>query len=198
MQVNQNGRRNFLSSIAILSAGVAFRPAITHFSSSDNEEKDLQKKWKTFWKKSGGRKFNTFADLIDKNNLSEIRGHVYKSGEVIYFPNENILASPAWIFWKHNSLNPSDTIVTLFEGNTLKKIARLNRFEIEALYKLSGECDNDNLLSAYCNGLKPADTASTPFVKHKICVTKSSGIQQSISYYRNQQIVLDKKFIYHS
>ncbi len=197
MQVNQNGRRNFLSNIAILSAGAVFRPAIKHFSPGD-EEKDLQKKWKAFWGKSGGRKFNTFTDLQKENNLLEIKGHFYKSGEIIYFPKENILANPTWIFWECNSLNPSDAIVALFEVNTLKKITRLNRFEIDALYKLSGECGNDNLLSAYCNGLKPAAAGSAPLMKHKISVTKSYGIQQSVSYYRNEEIVLNKKFIYHS
>ena len=43
MQIHENSRRNFISNIAILSAGTAFKPAISHLPSV-NEKEDLQKK----------------------------------------------------------------------------------------------------------------------------------------------------------
>ena len=75
-----------------------------------------------------------FANL-QKNNLFLNKGPCHKNGEIIYFSKENILAQPTWIYWKTNKSKPVDVVITLFEGNSLKKITRLNRFEVDALYK---------------------------------------------------------------
>lgn len=198
MQIYQTSRRNFLSSIAILSIGTAIGSPVTHFSSITDEEEDLQKKWKSYWKKCRGQKVNTNIDLQKHNNLFETKGHFYKNGEVIYFHHENILAQPTWIFWENNALKPADAIITLFENNgSLKKIARLNRFEMNALYKISREYYDDKLLTAHCNSLKHIPVKGTSIIKNKITITKNSQIQQ-VDYYKDQALVLNKKFIYHS
>jgi hypothetical protein len=196
MQLYQNSRRNFLSSFAILSAGTAFKPAIKHLPGINTEE-DLQKKWESFWKKSGGKKFYTLNDLKNRNIISDTKGHLYKNGETIYFSKENILAQPTWIFWGNDILKPADVIITLFENNSsLKKIARLNRFEADALYKLFSHYPEDKLFTAYNNSLKP-NSNETTFIKNKITVKKNSQLHQ-LSYYKDKKLVTDKKFIYHS
>jgi hypothetical protein len=196
MQVYQNSRRNFLNNIAILSAGTAFKPATKYFPSIIEQE-DLQKKWELFWKKSGGQKFYTFTDLQSQNNLFNTKGHLYKNGEIIYFSKENILAQPTWIYWGNSLSKPADVVITLFDNNSsLKKISRLNRFEIDALYKVSNDHCNDNLLEAHCNNVKPAGNAIS-LLKNKISITKNSEVQQ-VSYYKDRALVLHKKFINHS
>lgn len=197
MTLSQHSRRNFLSTIAILSAGTAFGSTIKQLPSACEEE-DLQKKWDDFWKKSGAQKLNVGRDLEPHNNLCDTKGHLYKNGEAIYFSKENIIAQPTWIFWQNNTLKPADAVITLFENNSsLKKIGRLNRFEINALYKISKQYYDDKLLQAHCNNLKSTPGGQVAFIKNKTSVTKKSQMQQ-VSYYKEQALVLHKKFIYHS
>ncbi|HEY5406475.1 MAG TPA: hypothetical protein VIJ92_05295 [Ginsengibacter sp.] len=196
MQIYENSRRNFISNIAFLSAGIMFKPAINHLPSL-MEPEDLQKKWELFWKKSGGQKIYSLIDLQKNNILSNTKGHVYNNGEVICFSKENILAQPTWIYWKNNKTRPADVVISLFEKNSLKKIARLNRFEADAIYKVSKDYGSDNLLEAHCNNLKPATGNTIAVLKNKLSVNKNSQVQQ-VSYYKNHSLVIDKKFIYHS
>src|SRR5450432_4047012 len=147
MTITQYNRRNFLSSIAILSVGTAFGSTIKHFPSI-NEKADLQKKWRAFWKKSDGRIFYSAGDMNGSNNQKETKGHYYKYGEIIYFPKENILAQPTWIFW-NDSTKPADVVITLFENNrAFKKILRFNRYEMDALWRISKEPGSEQLLLA--------------------------------------------------
>jgi hypothetical protein len=195
MQVYSNGRRNFLNNIVVLSAGTVFKPAIKHLPSI-YEREDLQKKWESFWRKYGGKKYFALTNL-QKNTVSfKTKGHEYKDGEVIYFSKENILAQPTWVYWENNTSKPSDVVITLFERKTFKKITRLNCYEADALYKVSKDHHEDNLLAACCNTLKPPNS-SVLFLKNKMAITKNSKVQL-LSYYKNQELILNKKFIYHS
>jgi hypothetical protein len=195
MQVYFNSRRNFLNSIAILSAGTVFKPAVKHLPSI-TEWEDLQEKWESFWRKSGGKKYFTLSNLQKNVTSFKTKGHVYIIGEIIYFSKGNILAQPTWIYWGNNRHKPSDFVITLFNSKTFEKITRLNYYEVDALYKVSKDYHEDNLLAACCNTLKPSNS-SVLFLKNKISVTKNSKIQQ-LSYYKNQELILNKKFIYHS
>lgn len=197
MQISQNSRRNFLSSITILSAGIALKPAIKYLPGITNGEDNLQKKWQSFWKISGGEKYNTFVQLQKQNNLPATKGHYYKNGDAIFFPKENMVALPVWIYWENNTSLPVDVVITLIEKNSLKKIGRVNRFEIDALCKVSKNFSGDNLLTAYCNNLKPKALDQFSLLKNKISITKNS-CEQQVSYYKESSLVLHKKFIYHS
>src|SRR5437868_12347823 len=113
MTTGQYNRRNFLSSIAILSAGTALGSGIKYFTPPGVAYlNDLQKKWMEFWKRSGGQVFHGMInhDIINYNK--ETKGHFYEYGQVIYFPAENILARPTWIFW-NNSAKPADVVINL-------------------------------------------------------------------------------------
>ena len=197
MQVLQNSRRNFLSSMAIFSAGIVLKPAIKNLPAIVIGDDDLQKKWKSFWQISGGERYNTFVDLQKQSNLPVTKGHYYRNGDVIFFPKENIIAVPVWICWESNTLHPADVAITLIEKNSLKKIGRVNRFEIDALYKVSKNFCDDSLLTAYCNNLKPKALDQFSLLKNKISISKNS-CEQQVSYYKERSLILHKKFIYHS
>jgi hypothetical protein len=196
MAIIKYNRRNFLSSIAILSAGTAFSPAIKYFSIAATGN-DLQKKWTAFWKLSGGRIYN-LANLNNSNNGKETKGHHHKCGEIIYFPQENILAQPTWIFWKNDLTKPADVIITLFENNfSFKRILCFNRYEMDALYLISKEPDSKQLLLADFNNKKPVTSASTGIIKIKTDIKKNSQIQD-ISYYKGQLLIFEDKIIHHT
>jgi hypothetical protein len=195
MQIYSNSRRNFLNSVAILSAGTVFKPTVKNIPFI-NEQEDLQEKWDFFSRISGGKKIYSYTDLPVQNNLFDTKGHQYKTGELIYFSKENILAQPVWIYWGTNA-KPVDVVITLFEkSDLLKKITRVNRFDLDALYKLSKDYDKDKLLTAFCNSLKSAFNQSS-LVKNKITITKKLQAQQ-VSYYKKNELIINKKFIYHA
>ena len=196
MTISRCNRRNFLSSIAILSIGTTFGSGIKHFSPADAAY-DLEKKWRAFWKKSGGQVFHNLTDLDGNNKSKGIKGHRYKYGETIYFPKENILAQPTWIFWKNNLTKPADVIVTLFENNhSFKKILRLNRYEIDACYRLSKEPDSEQLLLSCANNRKEIAGSSTG-IKTKTSIKKNSQIQV-ITCYKGRLLVYEDKLIHHT
>jgi hypothetical protein len=196
MTISHYNRRNFLSSMAILSLGTSFGPGIKNFSPSDPSS-DLEKKWKAFWKKSGGQIFRSITDLNSNSNNKGIKGHRYKYGEIIYFPQENILAQPTWIFWKNNLTKPADVIVTLFEDNySFKKISCLNRYEMDACYRLSKEPDSEEFLLSSVSNRKTIAGSSTG-IKTKTSIKKNSQIQV-ITSYRGRLLVYEDKLIHHT
>jgi hypothetical protein len=196
MTIIQYNRRNFLSSIAILSVGTAFGSTIKHFPSLNGKE-DLQKKWIAFWKKSGGRIFYSLTDLNASSHQTETKGHHYTYGEVIYFPQENILAQPTWIFWNDRT-KPADVIITLFENNhSFKKILRFNRYEMDALYRISKEPGTEQLLLASFHNAIPIGCTPGGIITSKTNIKKNSQIQD-ISYYKGQLLVFKDKIIHHT
>lgn len=197
MPITQHNRRSFLSSIAILSVGSVFGSTIKHFSpAAFNSINDLQKNWAEFWKKSGGQVFNGSADLNGNNNKGT-KGHRYQYGEIIYFPKENILAQPTWIFWDNDLSKPADLAVSLFENKEpFKKIICFNRFEMDALYLVSKEADTEQLLLASFNNSKHNTGSSTGIIKTKTNIHKNVQIQD-ISYYKGRVLVFQDKLIHH-
>src|SRR5664279_1864383 len=177
MLIYENSRRNFLSSMAMLSAAVVFKP-ITKNLPALQEEDDLQKKWKIFCEKAGGQNSYTFNDSKLQPGFLSTNGHAYLNGQAIYFPRENIYALPTWVYWKTNTFKPADVIITLFDGTSTKKISRLNRFEMDALYKVSKDNAVDDLLTAHCNGQKQEALIGSSIMKSKTTFTKNARILQ--------------------
>ena len=195
MQRYQNSRRNFLSNMSILSAGALLRPSSINLPAiTKGDDSDLQKKWESFWVKSSGKKI--LHSSFTSHNLLNVKGHTYKNGEPIFFPKENIVAQPTWVFWGNNQLKPADVVITLIESASLMKIARLNRFELNALCKASTQFNNDKILTAFCNNVNPF-AKKLDSLKNKTAITKNSQTQQ-VSYYKERSLIFHKKFIYHS
>ena len=196
MATIQYNRRNFLNSLAILSIGTSFGSTIKHLPAI-KEKEDLQKKWTVFCKSFGGRKFYPSADLSQHNNF-EIKGHLYKYGEIIFFPIENIVAQPTWIFWKNNFTKPADVVVTLFKNNeSFTKILRFNRYEMDALYRISKEPGSEELLLASCNDRNPMAGATNGIITAKTNIKTKSHIQD-ISYYKGDHLIYKDKIIHHT
>jgi hypothetical protein len=195
MTKSQHNRRNFLSSIAILSAGTALGLAIQPFKSSIKKD-GLDIKWISFWKKAGGVVSQKEIDVKQDLYNLDTKGHFYNLGEMIYFPKENIFAQATWIYWGNDQTNPADVVITLFENmEGFKKITRLNQFELDALYKLSNEFSNDALLLLHHN--KTVEENRTCFIQSKTIINKKLNIQQ-VSYYKKQALVFHKKFIFNA
>ena len=136
MNLTKPTRRNFLSSMAILSAGAAFG-SVPDLLSPGKPKSDLQKQWVAFSKLSGGAFYHSITGTEADTNTEPCKGHQYKKGKAIYFSKENLLAIPTWIFWENNSQKPSDVLITFFEkkDGRLQKAITYNRFEMEAIYK---------------------------------------------------------------
>jgi hypothetical protein len=198
MTTGQFNRRNFLGSLAILSVGTTFGSATKYFTLPDSTTLDgLQKKWEAFWTKSRGciSQNITHPDFINSRKVT--KGHFYKNGETIYFPKENIYALPTWIYWS-NRTRPADVIITFFEESpSLKKITSLNRYEIEALYRLSKEPGSEEILSSTFNKCELVPDASTGKIISKVTIKNNSKIQD-ISYYKGQLLVFEDKIIHHT
>lgn len=195
MTKSQHNRRNFLSSIAILSAGTLFGSGVKPFQLSGNNNVSLIEKWKSFCKSHGGYVVNREIDFASNICSAPVKGHHYKTGEMILFKGENILAQPTWTYWGNDQAEPSDVVITLFENNgDQKKITRLNRFELDALCKLSKDFTNEALLFACNNSLQTVPGNLVDTIKSKTIIRKNSESQQ-VSYYKNESLVYYKKFI---
>ncbi len=195
MTKNQHGRRNFLSCLAILSAGTVIGSPLKPSGINDREA-SLDKKWATFWKKSGGELVKGKPTL--QNEIANTCGHHHEKGEIILFLKENILAQPTWIYWGEDNTCPADVVITLFENNeTQNKISRLNRFEIDALYKLSKEFKEDELLLTHHTIVKQETPTTTTYIQNKTFINRHSNCQQ-VSYYKQQELIFHKKFIFHT
>jgi hypothetical protein len=189
-------RRNFLSSLAILSAGTAFGSSLKHFSAATSAN-DLQKEWTKFWKKSGGRVYYSLTGQDGGSNNKDTKGHSYKYGEMIYFPKENFLAQPTWIFWNGRT-KAADVVITLFENNHLcTPVIRYNRYEMDALYRLSKEPGSEGLLSASLNNGKRNKGASAGVITTTTRIKKNLHTQD-ISYYKEQLLIFKGKIILHT
>lgn len=125
-----NSRRNFLSSLVIISAGTAFGSA-ADFLPLVNPQKDLQQLWTSLYNQYNGEPYLSFHETKD---LPTCEGHISKKDAMVYFPNENLLAQPAWIYWGENKKRPADLVITFYHNDQEHtKAFRLNRFELEAL-----------------------------------------------------------------
>ena len=66
-----------------------------------------------------------------------------------------------------------------------------------AVYKLSKEYKDDQLLVVHHNNIKPFSGNTTSFIQNKTFINRHSNTQQ-VSYYKEQELVFHKKFIYHA
>jgi len=191
----QTSRRNFLSSIAILSAGTAIAGSPVKIFSSNNEVADLRNKWKSFLKIAGAKEYDGFADLNQSENIPLIKGHLHEQGKLVFFEKENLLAQPTWIYWQNNKYKPADIIINVFENKyPYKKLRALNRFELEALLQFSKKTEEENLLLALCT------QKGIGHKTHAIVITKiqKKSPTQEIAFYKNGTLLRNEKLIYNA
>lgn len=151
--LHQNSRRSFLGSLAILSAGAAMGRNLTDVlpGSSANGVKEL---WDLFCRQNNGRKTKHAITNTSHQQPVACKGHKHQQGDVVFFAAENVLAQPVWIYWS-NQQQPADMLVQFFDNSTAQnKIATINRFELEALHRLTNEQNETAVLKRYTSDKK--------------------------------------------
>ena len=186
MNLTKPTRRNFLSSMAMLSAGAVFVSFPTVLF-SDKQKPDLQKQWAAFCNLSGGASYSSFT-YSDTHNIDEAcKGHQYKSGQAVFFNKESIVAIPTWIFWKNDNRKPADMLITFFERKDggLKKAITYNRFEMEAIYKTY----------AQLNELSFVKSTTPEKIKIKTLIGKHK-LKQEVTYFMDKYLLFKNNFNY--
>lgn len=196
MTKNQHSRRNFLSCLAILSAGTAFGSVVSPLDLTNKKEDTLEKNWDLFWKSAGGQVFTEKITSAFPQLLPCTSGHHFENGDIILLKKYDVLAQPTWIFWGDDKKNPKDVVITVFENTEAKKkITRLNRFEMDAIYKLSQHFTDDQLLLTSHSATKPLNASTNTFIQNKTSINRHSNTQL-LSYFKEQSLVFHKKIIY--
>jgi len=191
----QTTRRNFLNSIAILSAATAIAGSPVKIFSVNGEDVSLLHKWNSFLKITGAKEYDGIADLNQNERIPLIKGHSHKQGKLVSFQKENLLAQPTWIYWQNNQYEPADVIINVFENKSpYKKIRALNRFELDALLQFSKKVEEENLLLALCTQKNSGNRT------HAIVITR---IQKKlpaleIAFFKNGTSLRNEKLIYNA
>ena len=123
-------RRIFLSNLALLTAGTVLgRNYAGPFSSAP----DLELLWKTVCTYYKAEPHN--KPITQKEVLPPCKGHKHEEGTPVFFPAENMIAQPVWIYWDCNPGKPSDVIIHCYRtGNATS----LNQFELKSIAAQNG------------------------------------------------------------
>lgn len=190
---SQSSRRNFLGSLAILSAGTALG-SVKGFV-PEPPVADLQKEWKQFCRQNNGQVSG--VDLPTAPALEACKGHWCESGEVVAFSQHNLLAQPIWVYWSEDKKKPADMIITLYNNDAAKtKLARLNRFEWEALQALPVDGEQQDVIALMKETGKPQASAkqgNTAAMKVRIRKGKNINITARLN---QQDITINRQFLY--
>jgi hypothetical protein len=191
---SQSSRRNFLGSLAILFAGSAFG-SLTRLV-PETPAPDLYRAWKQFCRQNGGQLCR--LALPDAATLAPCKGHWYETGEVIAFPQYNLLAQPTWVYWSEEKTKPADIIITLYKNDAAKtKLARLNRFEWEGLQSLPVDSEPLDVVALMKEACRPHASAKkkNASVSLKVVVRKGRNINISARL-KQQEVSINKQFLY--
>lgn len=192
-----NSRRNFLSTLAILTSGtvVAGSPLSLFDKNGTGGDTTLQKNWDELLKNSSASVFLNMTGITLPHNFAAINGLESKMGDIVSFDKENMLAQPIWIYWGNNRRTPDDVVISFFENSyPYKKIKSINRFELKALVKPEIVNADENTLQAMCNKKQQdGNTKAALSVQTRILKGKHA---QDIKLYSNNKIVLNQQLFY--
>lgn len=193
---NQNSRRSFISSLAILSAGTAIAGSPINLFSATEKTTDLQQVWKSYLKIAGAKEY-TGSAVLDSIEITNTKGHFPRFGNPVYLQPENVLARPVWIYWANNQLKPADVLINIYENEApYKKIKTVNRYELAAMLQVFDKTGDAQLILASPNKKdEPENSACRLHVK--TLIHKKFQIQH-VSYFKNRQLLLNEKFIYNT
>jgi hypothetical protein len=196
MNTTQSSRRQFLGSLAMLSAGTAFGSVTRLIPTALSP--DLQQQWKQFWKQNGGRPSMETEPQNAANTLVAGKGHFYQNGPMIAFSEHNLLAQPTWVYWTEQKTKPADIIITFFKNDAAKtKLFRLNRFELEALNELPKEEGQKEVLTLLKEATqKPSDDRKAPLMI-KAKVQKDQQVSVHTRFFE-KEFSKKKQLIYHT
>lgn len=191
-----NSRRNFLGTLAILTSGtvVAGSP-LSLFDKNATGDTTVQKNWEKFVKNSGAAGFLNITGIVLPHNFTPINGLESRTGDIVSFEKENMLAQPTWIYWGNNRNTPDDVVISFFENShPYKKIKTINRFELKALVKLDTGNTDENMLQAICN--KKQQTGNVkPMLNIQTLIRKGKHVQD-VTLYSDNKMVLKEQLFY--
>ncbi|WP_162817794.1 twin-arginine translocation signal domain-containing protein [Niabella yanshanensis] len=129
MSALQASRRGFLGNLAILTAGVALGSNAAGLFTDNSFVSDLKRHWEDFCRRRSAKAYPGM--LKAKKEIVACQGHQPREGQLVYFPEDNIVAEPIWIYWAANKNKPSDVIINLYKEGVA--MGTLNQFEMKAL-----------------------------------------------------------------
>lgn len=135
MSALQASRRVFLNNLAILSAGVALGNNAASIFSNNYLSPDLEKCWKTFCQQQLAKLYSGILET--RKEIVTCKGHEHREGDLMHFPEDNLIAQPLWVYWAVNKNKPSDVIINFYKDGVA--IGTLNQFELKALYETKDE-----------------------------------------------------------
>lgn len=189
---SQSSRRNFLGSLAILSAGSAFG-SLTRLV-PETPSPDLLREWKQFCRQNGGQLSSLV--LPDITTFAPCKGHWYETGEIIAFPQHNLLAQPTWVYWSEEKTKPADMVITLYENDSDKtRLGRLNRFEWEALMAMPQGSASGDVIALMKKAGKPSAIKGDTSVPLKVVVSKGRQVRITANLDQNN-FTVNKQFLY--
>jgi hypothetical protein len=189
-----SSRRNFLGSIALLSAGTAFGTVRCFVPGT--VATDLQGLWKQFCRQNGGQRHDDKVSIAD--TLPGCKGHSYETGEMVAFYRHDLLAQPTWIYWSEEKKQAADIVITLYKNDTAKtKLHRLNRFEWEALLSLPADTEEHDVVALMKEAGKPRSAREQGKATVPLKVNVLKGRNVSIAARLQQKdIIINKQFLY--
>ena len=194
MKHTGNSRRNFLGIMALLTSGTVLAGSPLVLLEEDGQKEDLKKSWEKLLQQYNATGFLTIGDIQLPQMPEPLKGQTHTTGPIISFEQEGILAQPTWVHWKNND-KPRDLLISFFENNAAyKKIVTINRYELEAMLKLSTTANSESLLTAICKNCKAQKNGMKNGLQVKTSIKKNKGVQQAILYKHNN-IVLENQFI---
>lgn len=181
--------------MAILSAGAVFG-SVTDFIAPGHHAKDLKKRWNSFCSQNNG--YPLLAGTTDIKSIETCKGHFPKTGKMVFFSQENLLAQPTWIYWGENKVQPMDVIITFYHNDQEQtKAFRINRFELEALTELSAGATESNVMANLKETISKRSLNSKKDFIAKTIIGKGKEAKITAIHSTNK-ITIDSKLIYNT
>ena len=195
MKHTGNSRRNFLGIMAVLTSGTVLAGSPMALLDECGQKADLKKSWETFLQQYHATGFLNIGDIHLPEMPESLKGQHHHTGPIISFEQEGILAQPTWVHW-NNKTKPSDLLISFFENNApYRKIVTINRYELEAMLKLSSTtATSDSLLVAICKNCRAQNSEARNGLQVKNTIQKNKKLQL-VRLYEHNNIILENQFI---
>ncbi|RYY32429.1 MAG: hypothetical protein EOP46_19010 [Sphingobacteriaceae bacterium] len=191
MNESMNSRRNFLSTLAILTSGTLVAGSPANLLKGANHTLSVKERWNEFRKRFEASPYFSGTGMELSYNPAAINGHRNKAGEFLSLSN-GLLVQPTWIYWGADKQEPDDVLVTFYETNNgMRKIKTINRFELDALVTMAVKKEPRQLLNILCNKDKQK---AKDFIAHTY--VKKTNLMQVVKLYNNKELVLKKQLFY--
>ncbi|GAB3007359.1 hypothetical protein GCM10027051_04010 [Niabella terrae] len=94
--------------------------------SSNGAMENIELLWKQFCQQHGAVDFS--GKLSQEKSIEPCKSHEHRKGQQVWFPDQQIVAAPVWIYWPSQRNRPSDLIVNFHSGQD--EVISINRFEL--------------------------------------------------------------------